>query len=450
MEAEAPVVGRAISYYYGDGERRRQILHGIDIEVAAGEIVILTGPSGSGKTTLLTLAGALRSMHEGSLHVLGHELNGADTRLLAQVRGRIGYIFQSHNLLRSLNAVENVEMPLRRDPLLTWRERRRAAEQALGAVGLDSRIFHYPDQLSGGQKQRVAIARALVGRPRLILADEPTASLDRQSGRDAIDLIQRLAKGGACSVLLVTHDNRIFDAGDRIIHLEDGRMQPVAKAAVEGAKQVLTLWSKEGQAERLPDLVRRLPIARFVEMFKELTHDFEQSLSVLERVSARSFNATLDRVIEALTFKIGQALTADRATLFLIDRARDEIWSKVAETDGTPLDIRLPIGEGIAGHVAETGEPVIVNGVAQHPKFYRAVDARTGYRTQRILCAPVRDREGTVIGVIQLLNKVGSNFDERDLAQVVEFAEMIAPILATWRHLVAVRPAATGPTSIAD
>jgi putative ABC transport system ATP-binding protein len=196
------------------------VLNDINLQIPAGEITILTGPSGSGKTTLLTLIGALRSMQAGSLKVLDRELLGAKQSQLVKTRSSIGYIFQAHNLLKSLTAWENVAMPLKLHPHI--KDRHQHAIDILTAVGLADRTDYYPDSLSGGQKQRVAIARALVTQPQLILADEPTAALDSKSGREVVTLMQKLANEQNCTILMVTHDNRILDVADRIIQMEDG------------------------------------------------------------------------------------------------------------------------------------------------------------------------------------------------------------------------------------
>jgi putative ABC transport system ATP-binding protein len=432
----APIVASGVNYHYGDGERRRQILADINLEVRIGEIVILTGPSGSGKTTLLTLSGALRTLQEGSLRVLGQELRGAGGGELVGVRRKIGYIFQAHNLLNSLTAAANVEMPLLRDKSMGRSDRRQVALKALEAVGLEERAMNFPDQLSGGQRQRVAIARALVTGPRLILADEPTASLDKQSGREAIEIMQRLAKEGRCSVLLVTHDNRILDVADRIVHLEDGRMQQAGRSVVDGARQLMTMWRKGGPSQELAAYVRGLSLEDFLETFNQLTIDFQRSLGLLELMSAESFEATLDQVIEALTIKIGQVLGADRATLFMIDRSADELWSKVAQAAGGALTIRIPVNRGIAGFVARTGKTVNAADAADRPEFDRSVDLETGYNTTSVLCSPISNSTGEVFGVIELLNKHSGVFVGEDERQLADFSQSIAPILETWWHLV--------------
>jgi putative ABC transport system ATP-binding protein len=221
---EPTVTVRNLNHVFGKGNLRNLVLKDIDLDICAGEIVILMGPSGSGKTTLLTLIGGLRSLQQGSLKIFGRELQGSSKRQLTKIRNQIGFIFQHHNLLKCLSAYGNVCMSLKLHPEIPPREYRQRVEHILQTVGLSDRIDYYPDNLSGGQKQRVAIARALVSQPKLVLADEPTSSLDSKTGRDVVDLIQRLAKEEGCSVLLVTHDTRILDIADRIVHMEDGRL----------------------------------------------------------------------------------------------------------------------------------------------------------------------------------------------------------------------------------
>jgi putative ABC transport system ATP-binding protein len=213
-----------LDHHYGDGKGRKQILHGVGLDIPPGEMVLLMGPSGSGKSTLLTLVGALRAVQQGSLRVFDRELRGSTAAARYEVRRGIGYIFQEHNLLPFLTAGQNVEMALGvGEPVRDAAERARAV---LAAVGLGASVDTYPATLSEGEKQRVAIARALVHRPRLVLADEPTAALDRESGRQCVELMRRLAKEQGCPILLVTHDGRIRDIADRILRIEDGRLTP--------------------------------------------------------------------------------------------------------------------------------------------------------------------------------------------------------------------------------
>ena len=214
----------ALSHWYGKGSTRRQVLQGVDLQISAGEVVLLTGPSGCGKTTLLTLIGALRKVQEGDVEVFGQQLHGAARGQRQRLRRRIGMIFQGHNLLRCLTAEQNVQMGADLLPNLGYRARRDQAREWLRSVGLEDELGKLPHDLSGGQKQRVAIARALAAKPQLLLADEPTAALDSGTGREVVELLKRLAREQSCSVLMVTHDPRILDVADRLVRMEDGRL----------------------------------------------------------------------------------------------------------------------------------------------------------------------------------------------------------------------------------
>jgi putative ABC transport system ATP-binding protein len=223
-----PVELRGITFAYGEGALRREVLREVDLSIAPGEIVLLTGPSGSGKTTLLTLIGALRAMQQGTARVLGQELAGASEGARVALRGRIGFIFQNHNLLGFLTARQNVAMSLELHGGMEEAARLARAGEMLAAVGLADHTEKPPSQLSGGQRQRVAVARALAGEPGLILADEPTAALDKVSGQEVVHLLRNLAKTRGVPILLVTHDPRILDIADRVVAMEDGRIvQPV-------------------------------------------------------------------------------------------------------------------------------------------------------------------------------------------------------------------------------
>lgn len=212
---------KGINYAFGEGESRKQVLFENELRVFPGEIVILTGPSGSGKTTLLTLIGALRSIQEGSIKVLGHDLAGMSDRGLQEVRKNIGFIFQAHNLFESLTAFQTLALAMQLYQY-SKRELRERPAEILNELGLQERMYYRPEKLSGGQQQRVAIGRALVNHPKLILADEPTAALDKDTGRRVVQILQKRAKEEDCTIMIVTHDNRILDAADRILKMVDG------------------------------------------------------------------------------------------------------------------------------------------------------------------------------------------------------------------------------------
>jgi putative ABC transport system ATP-binding protein len=437
MAGEAVVTIDGLNHFFGEGTLRKQILYDISTSIRAGEIVIVTGPSGSGKTTLLTLVGALRSAQDGSLRVLGRELRDATQTTLVDVRRQVGFIFQAHNLLGALSASQNVQMALHGSPRLTRVGARARAAEMLRAVGLADRVDHYPHQLSGGQKQRVAIARALALEPHIVLADEPTASLDKVSGREVVDLLFQLARKQDCAVLLVTHDNRILDIADRIVHLEDGRLSGFADAVLANTQQLLTTLAQENRRGELARRLQELPDEQFVTLLAQVTAEVQRFRDTVLALNTEAFESMLEQLLKACTLKIGQLLEADRATLFLIDEERGELWSKVAQHEGEHLlEIRLPIGQGIAGHVARTGTVLNVPDAYAEPLFHQEVDRETGYRTRSILCAPMCDARGRTFAVAQLLNKrSGAPFGADDERRFREFATAVGVIVETWRDM---------------
>jgi putative ABC transport system ATP-binding protein len=433
MSADVAIAAENVSHHFGSPPLRKQVLFDVSVSIGRGEIVIVTGPSGSGKTTFLTLVGALRSTQDGSLRVLGEELRGASEATLVRVRRRIGYIFQAHNLLDALTASQNVQMALQTAgaPARGAAER---AERALEAVGLASRTGHYADQMSGGQKQRVAIARALVAEPQLVLADEPTASLDKQSGRDVVELMRALAREQGCTVLLVTHDNRILDIADRIVHLEDGRLHSFTEGVISNTRQLMGMLALNNRKGELTRRVRDLPIAQFAELVEQVTGEFQQFLQAMELANTDAFESALEQVIEAFTLKVGDVLDADRVTLFLADEERGELWSKYARGEGErAIDIRIPTSTGIAGRVFRTGQPVNTPDAHTDPDFHADVDIRTGYRSKSLLCVPIRNRQGAVFAVAQVINRRGAeHFDAADERRLAEFGNSIGVILESW------------------
>ena len=218
------IEARSVRKVYGAGANAYEALRGVDFAVSPGEFVMLEGPSGSGKTTLLSILGCVLTPSDGSVKLFGEEISALGESELPSLRlAYIGFIFQGHNLIASLSALENVAMTgrLRGE---SARDARREAKTLLERVGLGDKIESRPQDLSGGQRQRVAIARALAGSPPLILADEPTASLDAETGLDVTELLKTMSREHGHTVVVVTHDNRIFHLADRTVHIEDGRI----------------------------------------------------------------------------------------------------------------------------------------------------------------------------------------------------------------------------------
>jgi putative ABC transport system ATP-binding protein len=221
---ESMIQCRGISKIYHKGNTVVTPLEALDLDVAKGEFLALMGPSGSGKTTLLNLLSGIDSPTSGSLVIAGTEISQLSRRDLTKWRANhVGYIFQLYHLVPVLTAFENVELPLLLSSM-SKKERHARVETALSLVGLSDRMHHTPAELSGGQEQRVAIARAVVADPPLLVADEPTGDLDRESATRILDLIRQLARDHGKTIVMVTHDSKAAAAADRILHLEKGQL----------------------------------------------------------------------------------------------------------------------------------------------------------------------------------------------------------------------------------
>ncbi|MBV8270211.1 MAG: ABC transporter ATP-binding protein [Planctomycetaceae bacterium] len=247
------IVVRGVYKGFGSGQRRTMILHRISMEVDRGETVFLVGPSGSGKTTLLSLLGCLLTPDRGSVRILGREVAGAHPEELKSFRrDYLGFVFQTFNLFPTLSALDNVRLALCMRGVSLTVAKARAAE-LLGQVGLGHRMRLRPTQLSTGECQRVAVARALANEPAILLADEPTASLDAENGQAVMRLLTRMTEERGVTLVIVTHDNRIFPFADRILRLEDGyltQVQEVAIAATDPNIMVLSASSVRNPASK--------------------------------------------------------------------------------------------------------------------------------------------------------------------------------------------------------
>ena len=329
MARPAPIRIEGLNHYYGRGELKKQVLFDVSIEVQAGEIVIVTGPSGSGKTTLLTLVGALRSAQDGSVRILGEELRTARPATMETVRRQIGFVFQQYNLLDALSALQNVELGIRVSRKFRRSQFRAQAKQMLKAVGLEDRMHYKPQQLSGGQRQRVAIARALASRPAMVLADEPTASLDSQSGREVVDELKTLAQDNGTTLLLVTHDNRILDIADRIIHLEDGRLSAFTDEVIANNRHMMKMFAHNRHKQPVDRWVDDLDERGFYELLRGITEESRRFLEATALANNVAFKSMLEQGLFAFTRKLRALLNAERSSLFLVEG--DKLVLVVAE-----------------------------------------------------------------------------------------------------------------------
>jgi putative ABC transport system ATP-binding protein len=226
---ETAIRVRGLAKTYAQGAARVSAIEGVDLDVHKGEVLLLMGPSGSGKTTLLSIMGCILRSSAGSVEIAGTEITHLSERELPRVRLRhVGFVFQAFNLFPTLTGEENVEVALELKGIRGTPARKEARE-LLDRVHLADKYSAFPADLSGGQKQRVALARALAGNPEILLADEPTAALDSHTGRSVLEFLCELAHEQNRAVVIVTHDNRLVDLGDRLVRLEDGRISSVER-----------------------------------------------------------------------------------------------------------------------------------------------------------------------------------------------------------------------------
>jgi len=309
-------------------------------------------------------------------------------------------------------------------------ELKKKAEAMLEAVGLGAHIHKRAEQMSGGQRQRVAIARALVGEPSMLLADEPTASLDKASGREVVDRMQSLAKERGTTILLVTHDNRILDVADRILHLEDGKLTTFTDAVIANTQQMMHLLAQATDRQHLEKLVDDMDEATFRGTLQDLTAQSQRFLEATALASDEAYQSMLEQSLRVFTRRVGELLQAERASLFLVDHARQQMVLRVAQDMPEGDYVRIPLNTGIAGAAASSGQVVRVDDAYADPRFNRAVDLETGFRTRSVLCLPLQDRQGQVFAVTQLLNRRdGRPFDDDDTRRYKDFAASLSVLL---------------------
>ena len=426
----APIQIQGLNHAFGKGNLKKQILFDISTEIPAGEIVILTGPSGSGKTTLLTIVGALRSAQEGSVRVLGEELYNAKPATLERVRQQVGYIFQQHNLLAALSAEQNVMLGLRVNGRLSGAALTDRAREMLDAVGLGAHYDKLPEQLSGGQRQRVAIARALASSPPMLLADEPTASLDSSAGREVVERMQTLARQQGTTILLVTHDNRILDVADRIVHLEDGHLQTFTNAVISNTEHMMGILAANQEKLPLEDVVEKMDENEFQRTLGQLTNESQRFLQATRMAEDQAFQSMLERALRVFTRRLARLLDAERASLLLVNEGDQTLELRVSQDLDLGDPVVIPIGSGIAGTVAKTGEPIRIDDAYADPRFNPDVDKKSGFRTRSILCLPVRNQAGDVFAVAQALNRNdGQPFEDSDEQKFSRFVASLGVVL---------------------
>jgi putative ABC transport system ATP-binding protein len=254
---EAAIQVRGVTKTYGEGTARFTALDNVELDAYRGEVLLMMGPSGSGKTTLLSIMGCILRCTSGSVRIAGTEISGLNEHRLPRIRLRhVGFVFQAFNLFPALTVEENVEVALELKGIHGSRARR-TARDLLNQVHLADKYTAYPADLSGGQKQRVALARALAGDPDILLADEPTAALDSHTGRSVLELMRRLAHEQKRAVVIVTHDTRVADLSDRVVHLEDGRI-----AQIEQLHHGATATNSEASLAPMAQLNPQLSLAR--------------------------------------------------------------------------------------------------------------------------------------------------------------------------------------------
>jgi putative methionine-R-sulfoxide reductase with GAF domain len=272
----------------------------------------------------------------------------------------------------------------------------------------------------------------------MLLADEPTASLDKQSGREVVDRMKVLAKQHGTTILLVTHDNRILDIADRIVHLEDGRLSTFTDSVIANNRHMMEMLADNRQKQPIAEVIDELGEDEFRGMLQELTDESQRFLEATALANDVAFRSMLEQGLFAFTRKLGQLLDADRASLFLVED--DSLVLRVAEGIEEMGEVRIPLGSGIAGAAAQSGQTIRIDDAYSDPRFNPDVDRQTGYRTRSILSLPIKSSKGEVFAVAQLLNRRdGQPFDAGDEERFAGFVASLGVILETLEGLSAGR-----------
>ena len=428
MTGDVSIRVRDLNHSFGKGGLKKQILFDINAEIPAGEIVIVTGPSGSGKTTLLTIVSALRSVQEGSVEVLGLELHQARASALERAQRQIGFIFQQHNLVASLSALQNVELGLRVSGRFKGAALRKRAEEYLQTVGLAERLKYKPEALSGGQRQRVAIARALASEPAILMADEPTASLDKQSGRDVVDHMKKLAKEHGTTILLVTHDNRILDIADRIVYLEDGRLSTFTDAVIDNSQQMMRVVADTKPMEGAED-----SNFDFQYLLVETSLQTQRVLALKGRVNDMAFRSIMLEALQGATKSLVELMNADMALILLYNEEARSFEALPASKLPPGLK-ELPAEQGAAVATLESGDVVTIEDTSTDPRYSAEIDQRLFMQTGTLISAPFTDRNGKVFAVAQLrASSARTPFDGGDERNFCRFVDTIKIVIEQCR-----------------
>jgi putative methionine-R-sulfoxide reductase with GAF domain len=274
----------------------------------------------------------------------------------------------------------------------------------------------------------------------MLLADEPTASLDKQSGREVVDRMKFLAREHGTTILLVTHDNRILDIADRIVHLEDGRLSTFTDSVIENNRLMMKMLADNRQKQPFEERVECLDEHGFSELLQKITKESQHFLETTALASDVAFKSILTRGLSAFTHKLTHLLNAERSSLFLVDN--DTLLLKVAKDLEEGAEIRIPMGSGIAGAVAQSGQVINIPDAYADKRFNPDVDRQTGFCTRSILCLPIKNQQGVVFAVAQLLNRNdGQPFDQDDECRFATFIESIGVIFETLEGLSGIGPA---------
>ncbi|MFT7314983.1 MAG: putative ABC transport system ATP-binding protein [Paraglaciecola sp.] len=430
MSSDISISVKNLDFSFGSGDLKKQILFDISTDIKSGEIVIVTGPSGSGKTTLLTIVSALRSVKTGSVQILGKELRGAKSRELEQVRKNIGFIFQQHNLIGALTALQNVVLGIRISGKFKGRQIEQRAVEYLHIVGLGDRIHYYPEQLSGGQRQRVAIARAMAAEPKILMADEPTASLDKQSGRDVVDRMKSLAKEQGSTILLVTHDNRILDVADRIIYLEDGHIASFNEAVIDNSQQLMKVVA-DTPSERPNNQIES--DFDFQYFMVDLSLQSQRILALKSKINPIAFRGVLTNALTDFTAQAADKFDTQGFPLYI---ATEDAWNASPLGDASGEHVATyPNQGGLVNTVRDLNKSVLISNSLLDEKIDPVIDKQYE-EAQMIMAVPIKRRTGEIFAVVQCRRLISTpSFTERDLKLFELFCISITGLLDAYNKL---------------